>query len=146
MLQRSVQWKPLMCLGAVALLALQAAGATLAQGKLDFGRREYESKCAASHGADGRGNGVLKPYLTRSPTDLTVAARKNQGVFPIARFYETIEGGAVPAHGLRDMPVWGRDYRIEAAEYFGELPYNPETYVRVRILALIEYVNRLQQP
>ena len=142
----STQWKPVVRVGAVALLALLAAGATLAQGKFDLGRREFEANCAACHGTDGKGNGLLKPYLTRSPTDLTTAARRNQGVFPIARFYETIEGGAVPAHGLRDMPVWGRDYRVEAAEYYGELPYNPEAYVRVRILSLIEYLSRLQQP
>jgi mono/diheme cytochrome c family protein len=142
----STQWKPWVRLSLVALLSVQTAGAALAQGKFDLGRREFESKCAACHGADGKGNGILKPYLNRSPTDLTTAARRNQGVFPIARFYETIEGGAVPAHGLRDMPVWGRDYRVEAGEYFGEVPYSPEAYVRVRILSLIEYLSRLQQP
>ena len=50
----------------------------------------------------------------------------------------------IPLHGTREMPVWGRDYGIEAGEYYMEVPYDREAYVRGRILALIEYINRLQ--
>jgi len=65
-------------------------------------------------------------------------------VLPMARLYDVIDGAGVPAHGSRDMPVWGRDYRIKDAEYYQEAPYNPEAQVRARILALLEYVSRLQ--
>ena len=47
-------------------------------------------------------------------------------MLPIARMYEVIEGGAVAAHGTRHMP------------------YDPDAYVRVRILSLVDYVNRIQ--
>ncbi len=109
-----------------------------------FGQREFESNCASCHGMNGRGGGPLTGFLTKSPPDLTQLAQRNGGVFPITRAYEVIEGGAVPAHGSREMPVWGQDYRIQAATYFMELPYDPEFYVRSRILALVEYLSRLQ--
>jgi hypothetical protein len=76
---------------------------------------------------------------------LTQLAKSNGGVFPVNRVYETIEGANVPSHGSRDMPIWGMDYRIKAAEYFVDVPYDSEAYVRARILTLLEYINRLQQ-
>jgi hypothetical protein len=42
------------------------------------------------------------------------------------------------------MPIWGQVYRIEAAEYWGELPYNAEAAVRARVLSLIDYLYRIQ--
>ena len=90
-----------------------------------------------------KGSGPFVEFLKKSPTDLTTMARRNGGVFPIARAYEVIEGAGV-GHGTRDMPIWGQDYSIKAAEYYMDVPYNPEVYVRSRILALAEYLHRLQ--
>lgn len=42
------------------------------------------------------------------------------------------------------MPVWGYQFRVQAGEYYGEVPYDPEVYVRTRVLALIDYISRLQ--
>jgi hypothetical protein len=42
------------------------------------------------------------------------------------------------------MPIWGRDYQVKAAEYYMDVPYDAEAYVRTRILALVDYLNRLQ--
>lgn len=69
--------------------------------------------------------------------------KRNGGVFPVARTYEVIEG-AGPAHGSRDMPIWGTDYSIKAAEYYMEMPYDRDAFVRGRILSLIEYLDRVQ--
>ena len=110
----------------------------------DFGKREFEANCASCHGNSGKGNGPLVELLRRSPPDLTLLAQRNQGVFPINRLYEVVEGGNLPAHGARDMPVWGRAYRIEDAQYYMDGPYNPDVLVRTRLLALLEYINRLQ--
>ncbi|HJV75989.1 MAG TPA: c-type cytochrome [Noviherbaspirillum sp.] len=112
--------------------------------RADFGKREFESNCASCHGVNGKGNGPITDLLKKSPPDLTTLAKNNGGVFPMERLYKVIEGGDVSAHGTRDMPVWGRDYRIQAAEYYMDAPYDPEAYVRARILALLEYINRLQ--
>lgn len=110
----------------------------------DFGKREFESNCASCHGVSGKGNGPLVELLRRSPPDLTLLAQRNQGVFPINRLYAVVEGGDLPAHGARDMPVWGRAYRLEDAQYYMDAPYNSDVLVRTRLLALLEYINRLQ--
>ncbi|HET9977735.1 MAG TPA: cytochrome c [Burkholderiaceae bacterium] len=130
------------CASAVLALSLLTS-ATFAQQKTDLGKREFENNCAACHGSGGKGNGPFGELLKRSPSDLTTMAQRNSGVFPVARAYEVIEGGGT-AHGSRDMPIWGQDYSIKAAEYFMDVPYDREAYVRGRILALIEYLNRLQ--
>jgi mono/diheme cytochrome c family protein len=133
------QWTRRFVVGALML----GTGVVMAQQRVDMGKREYDGNCAACHGTDGKGSGPFVEFLKKSPTDLTTMARRNGGVFPIARAYEVIEGAGV-GHGTRDMPIWGQDYSIKAAEYYMDVPYNPEVYVRSRILALAEYLHRLQ--
>jgi mono/diheme cytochrome c family protein len=129
----------------VAMSMVFGAGVVLAQPKLDFGKREYESNCAGCHGLRGLGDGPYKPFLTKSPATLTLLAKNNGGVFPYQRVYEVIDGRqAVTLHGPRDMPVWGADYLEKAAGDYMDTPYNPELYVRTRITALLDYINRLQ--
>jgi mono/diheme cytochrome c family protein len=127
-----------------ASLAIAATGA-LGQGKVDLGKREYDANCASCHGLKGTGDGPNAPYLNRKASDLTTLAKTNGGVFPVNRLYETIDGTlTVAGHGTRDMPTWGNVYRNRAAEYYIDVPYDPNAFVRARILALIEYVSRLQ--
>lgn len=133
---------------------MRAPGAAAAPSQLpqrdfrgrDFGQREFQRSCASCHGPGGKGDGLLVEWLKRSPPDLTQLARRNQGVFPMQRLYDMIEGGTLPAHGSRDMPVWGTQYRVEDAEYHldSPTPYDPEALVRTRILSLLEYLNRIQ--
>ena len=115
-------------------------------GSRDFGRREYERSCASCHGTSGKGDGVLAGLLIKNPPDLTQLSRTNQGVFPFQRLYQVIEGEGLPVHGTREMPVWGREYRVEDGQYFFDspTPYDPQALVRSRILSLLEYINRLQ--
>ena len=128
------------------LLAAAVATASAQQAAQDFGKAEYEFNCAACHGVTGKGDGPAAVYLTPKPSDLTTLTKTNNGVFPVTRVYEVIDGSQqVKGHGSRDMPVWGREYRLEAGERNFEGPlYSPGAYVRVRILALIEYLSRLQ--
>ena len=132
-------------IAACAVLSLSAHAAGPASARPDFGKREFDSNCAVCHGVSGKGDGPIVEMLRQSPPDLTQLSRRNAGIFPIDRVYRTIEGGDVKAHGSRDMPVWGQDYRIQAANYYMEVPYDPEAYVRTRILSLIEYISRMQQ-
>lgn len=131
----------------LSLMALTLiSGVAYAQpGKLDLGQQEYQENCAVCHANDGKGKGPYVDFLRKAPPDLTQLTKTNGGVFPVNRMYETIEGANVPSHGSRDMPIWGLDYRTKAAEYFFEMPYDQEPFVRARILTLIEYINRLQE-
>jgi mono/diheme cytochrome c family protein len=114
----------------------------------DMGKNQFENNCASCHGVDGKGNGPMGEFLRRSAPDLTQLAKKNGGVLPMARMYEVIEGAGVPipSHGARDMPVWGREFRIEDAQNLMEARgnYDAAALVRARILMLLEYINRLQ--
>jgi len=112
--------------------------------KVDMGKREYDAKCANCHGAAGKGQGPFAEFLKQSPPDLTMLAKSNGGILPMDRLYQSIRGNNVAAHGTRDMPIWGREYNIEAANYYGDTAYDSEAYVRARVLALLEYINRLQ--
>lgn len=136
------------CLFAVGMAL--SSGAVFAQQKqeqqLDLGMRLFDINCASCHGAYGKGNGPMAELLRRSPSDLTQLAKKNHGILPMNRMFEVIEGSSVPSHGTRDMPIWGREFRIEDAQYYREARgnYDSAAMVRARILMLIEYIDRIQ--
>lgn len=90
--------------------------------------------------------GAYIDFLKVTPPDLTQLSKKNGGVFPFERVYTTIDGRQdMQVHGTREMPIWGRDYRIKAGEYYGgDVNYDPEAFVRGRIFALIDYLSRMQ--
>lgn len=122
----------------------QAQGGAVPTTKFDAGRSEFETHCASCHGLDGKGRGPIVDLLRKAPPDLTVLARKNGGILPMARLYDSVTGDLVPAHGSRDMPIWGAIYRTDAANYYVDVPYNVDAYVRGRVLFLLEYIHRLQ--
>jgi mono/diheme cytochrome c family protein len=129
--------------GAAALFA--AASTALAADKFDFGKREYDSNCAVCHGKLGKGDGPYAGLVDTRISDLSTLSKRNGGVFPFARVVEFTDGRqTVKAHGPRDMPIWGQDYLVKAGEAYFDVPYDPEAYVRTRIVALAEYVSRLQ--
>jgi mono/diheme cytochrome c family protein len=124
---------------------LLVAGGAVAAGKADPGKVEYEVSCGVCHGITGKGDGPYKLSLSKAPTDLTLLQRRNNGIYPFDRVYAVIDGRAdVAAHGTREMPIWGQRFSVAAAEYYVDVPYDPEVYVRARILAVTEYVYRLQ--
>jgi mono/diheme cytochrome c family protein len=145
----SLQFVSAILVPAFTVGMLAAAGAQqpfAAAEKFDLGKHEYESSCAICHGLTGKGDGPFASYLEKgSIVDLTALAKKNNGVFPFTRVYETIDGTQLKgAHGNRDMPIWGTRYKIEAAKQSYEYPYDSEAATRARILALSEYLYRLQ--
>lgn len=126
--------------------ALASAGA-VAQQAFDLGKLEYESSCASCHGLTGKGDGSLRAYLTKAPTDLTTLARRSGGAFPTQLVWEMVDGRSsteIGAHGAREMPVWGTQYRMQALQLPGAAA-QPEWYVRGRIVALLDYLARIQQ-
>jgi mono/diheme cytochrome c family protein len=117
-------------------------------GKPDFGLREFMNRCAVCHGQSAKGDGGVTEWLKVAPADLTTLSKRNGGVFPYERVYQVIDGRElVKGHGTRDMPIWGAEYAndgVAAAAYYVDVPYDMQLYARSRILALIDYVYRIQ--
>jgi len=124
---------------------LSVWGNGYAADKVDFGKHEYDSNCAICHGLKGKGDGPFAGLVMLPTPDLTTIAKRNNGVFPFQHVYDVIDGTEVlKAHGTRDMPIWGTEYRVEIGKAYFDVPFNSEAYVRAHILALIDYLNRLQ--
>ncbi len=128
--------------GGVLFIAHHVASAQTKS--VDFGQREFQAHCSSCHGRDAKGYGPIADLLRKAPPDLTVLAKNNGGIFPMSRVYVSIVGDDVKAHGGRDMPIWGQVYRVRAGEHYVDSYYDPDAYVRIRVLALVEYINRLQ--
>ena len=125
-----------------ATLAL-ILGGFAAQGHAnEAGRAEYVAHCAACHGMEGRGDGPVAAYLTVATPALTSLARANDGVFPMLKVIQVIDGrSGVGPHGT-GMPVWGTRFVAETVDDAGR--FGAEIIVRGRILALAEYLETLQ--
>jgi mono/diheme cytochrome c family protein len=126
-----------------ALLAL--SGLALAGGEptdFDFGRQEYEAKCAGCHGVAGKGDGVNKAWLDKSPSDLTTLAKNNGGEFPYMHFYAVVDGRF--ERGATDMPCFADVYRSAAAKDYMDVPYDEDRYLDTRMVALASHVAALQ--
>lgn len=136
-------------LSQLVLVVLIACGANAGRAEMpatDHGRVEYLNSCSGCHGDSGRGDGHFSAFLNRPPADLTLLERRNAGVFPMQRLYETIDGRAVSAHGKPgEMPVWGTVYSAQWRHDAAAGALSPESFVRLRILALLDYLYRIQQ-
>jgi mono/diheme cytochrome c family protein len=101
------------------------------------GEEMYVNYCAVCHGKDGKGAGPAAEALKTPPTDLTTLAKKNGGKYPSMRVANVIRGEvATPAHGSKDMPVWG--------SLFWHLSQGHEGEVQQRIANLNQYIETLQ--
>ena len=139
--------KPKKILFHLALVAAMTcvSGVTSAADKFDIGEVEYDVSCAVCHGFNGRGTGPYTEWLKSRVPDLTVLSKNNGGIFPVARVYDAIDGRAlISSHG-RDMPIWGNRYSTIKGFHFRDDYSSDETFMRGRILALIDYINRLQE-
>jgi len=106
------------------------------------GELEYQSHCAVCHGVDARGQGIMSKYLTLPPANLTQLSQKQGGKFPFWQVYRIIDGrDEVRAHGVSQMPVWGRRFRAEAG---GNDP-GSKSQVEGRILSLVFYLRHIQE-
>ena len=113
-----------------------------------IGQREYEQNCAICHGVLGDGKGWLAESLKQPVPSLKKLKKTNAGVFPVEQVYQVIDGRKeLGAHGPRHMPVWGQAYFTRAQRELGQ-GYGvnvDDEIVRVKILALIEYISQLQE-
>lgn len=103
-----------------------------------YGRDLFEFYCAACHGRDGKGEGPVVPALKVPVPDLTTIAARNGGTFPNARVESFVRGDRdrpVPAHGSKEMPVWGPIFRaLDPAD----------TMNTVRVANIVGYIESIQ--
>jgi mono/diheme cytochrome c family protein len=130
-----------------AVLAMMSTAAVAQVQGIEFGKNEYHRSCASCHGVSGKGDGPVAKSLGKMPADLTKLSENNKGVFPLSRVYDVIDGRVqVAIHGTREMPVWGevytRDVRSRTPRAMPDEMI--DAMVRVKILALIEYISTLQ--
>ncbi len=101
-----------------------------------WGRDLFAMYCASCHGESGKGDGPATTALKTPPADLTQISKKHGGTFPRAMVRQVIDGERpFPAHGSREMPIWGRAFRRERSE----------TEARMRVLTLTTFLESLQE-
>lgn len=102
------------------------------------GQEMFQTWCATCHGTDAKGNGPAAAALKRAPPDLTQLSKQNHGKFPVERVRSFIDGTgtpSTPAHGAREMPVWGNALKAVGAD---------PTAITYRVVTLASYVESLQ--
>jgi len=99
------------------------------------GSATFKAYCAQCHGLSGRGDGPAAKALKTPPADLTTLAKRNSGQFPTGGVKQVINGDTMnPAHGSREMPMWGPVFRSV------ESP----SVVELRIANLVKYIEDFQ--
>jgi len=101
------------------------------------GKEMFANYCVTCHGTDGKGGGPAVAALKTTPPDLTVLSRNNGGKYPALKVASTLRGESnLPAHGSKEMPIWGPLFRSVAGGH--------ESEVQQRISNLSSYVESLQ--
>lgn len=129
-------------IGGSLLLAACASQPTQRELTQMSGVEMYESLCASCHGASGEGDGPVAPLIKIHVPDLTRIAHRQGGEFPAEDVHRTIDGRFErPAHGPRDMPVWGWQF------YRSESINDPAERARVDALIdrLVDYLRTIQK-
>jgi mono/diheme cytochrome c family protein len=101
------------------------------------GRDLFDFYCATCHGRNGKGNGPVAVALRTPPPDLTMLARRHEGIFPRQQveMFVTNDSRAPTAHGSVEMPVWGPVFR-------GLDP--SDMLAKVRIANVVDYLALIQ--
>ena len=141
-LKKHPSWLAALVLPALVLSPILLLAAANPQGKekdaeyAKKGRAIYVQLCVSCHGPSGKGDGPASGALKKPPADLTNIAQKYNG-FPGDKIMTWIDGEkASSAHGTREMPVWGRQFRRitgSQAEAMGE------------VYALTKYLESIQK-
>ena len=130
-------WHRAMTAAAVAVAVTGPAAAE------DAGREEYMVACAGCHGESGMGDGPLAALLNVATPGLTTLSRDNDGAFPFADVFLSIDGrGGVRAHGST-MPVWGTRFTASALQT--AYPETADLIARGRVLSLVTYLESIQE-
>lgn len=100
------------------------------------GAANYKAYCAACHGVSGKGDGPAAPALKAPAADLTKLSAGNGGKFPMMHVQQIIRQADVPAHGDKEMPVWGPVFRSMSS--------GNQSQVELRVNNLAKYIESIQ--
>jgi mono/diheme cytochrome c family protein len=103
-----------------------------------YGVDNFQAYCSPCHGRDGKGHGPVAKALKTAPPDLTTIVARNHGVFPRATIRDVIANGSpdIPAHGSRQMPVWGPAFHaLDSSDRAADL----------RLANIVEYLSSIQR-
>jgi mono/diheme cytochrome c family protein len=100
------------------------------------GGESFKAYCSVCHGIGGKGDGPAAKALKVPPADLTQLAVRHDGKFPASAVKMTVIGEqTVPAHGSREMPMWGPLFRSVDTEPVAEL----------RVTNIVKYLESIQE-
>lgn len=127
---------------ASAAILLGAAIANSAAAADHAGEELYTEACATCHGAAGMGEGPMAEFMSTNVPNLTLLSQENDGVYPMLKVIQTVDGRTgIRGHGS-EMPVWGNQFKAESVGDAGI--YGAEVIVRGKMLSLALYVQSLQ--
>ena len=124
----------------VVILMLAHACTSALADQTDEGRTYFMRYCASCHGVEADGKGFVARALAQRPPDLKHLGRHTRDPLLGERIARHIDGReVVPAHGEREMPVWGERFQDPAkgAEREGQ--------ASERINAIVAYLLSIQQ-
>jgi mono/diheme cytochrome c family protein len=111
----------------------------ITQTAANSGEEMYTAYCAACHGKLGKGDGPAASELKVPPPDLSMLAKNNGGKFPSAHVGAILRfGTSAPAHGSKDMPIWGQLLGTKASSG------TSSSEVQLRIMNLTNHIESLQ--
>jgi mono/diheme cytochrome c family protein len=100
----------------------------------------FRAYCASCHGVSGKGDGPAAKALKQAPADLTTISKRH-GRFSRADIEAVIMGEqtslstmTMPAHGSREMPIWGFVFRQT----------DSPDMTKLRVSNLIDYLESIQ--
>lgn len=108
------------------------------------GEKDFNMYCADCHGETGKGDGPKAFGLSINPPDLTQLTAK-YGKFPSERLVRVIDGrDPSEGHSEREMPLWGKWFKLEAGEELGGAE-GDDASVERRIRNVVGHIESLQQ-
>lgn len=102
----------------------------------------YFNHCAACHGIELTGAGVMAGVMVIKPADLTILSRENDGTFPLLRVVQRIDGrDPLVSHGS-PMPVYG-DF-FEGSDIFLKTESGQPLATSAPVAELVEFIKSKQ--
>ncbi len=125
----------------LAVLGGLAACAQPPEPTIEVSRGDFQTHCAACHGADARGGGPAAAGLAVTPPDLTTLSARNGGTFPLVEVMSQIDGYG---RGDSAMPEFGgllaEDRLVPVETEPGITTPTPE-----RLYLMAQYLESLQR-